>query len=331
MKLRHWFTTASLALGVIAAPMVIWAADKDEEPMPEVPAEVKPAEPVKKQYWLGVQLAPTPEILKRHVERLKDGGAMVAGVATDSPAMKAGLKPGDHILKINDTTITEPSQVIDLVRNSNGEPLSMRVLRGLDVESLTVKLDEAPDDLLTRQAPIQQPQIIGLEPGGQPNAKFRFFGPGQVVPQQLRIRMNQPILPENMTIRVEKKDNEPAKIHIEKDGKSWDVTEDSLDKLPEDLQPVARQYLANNGPGQIIIGDQNVPFIQMQEMMKNVAPPIPPVGPNGQPMLPDVDMMQKQMQRDIQQMREMMQKLHQQMQQIQQQQPAQEPVKPNEV
>lgn len=335
MKLRHWFTAASLALGVVAAPMVILAADTDKEAntQPEVPAEVKPAEPAKKHYWLGVQLAPTPEILKRHVERLKDGAAMVAGVATDSPAMKAGLKPGDHILKINDTVITQPAQVIDLVRSSDGEALSMRVLRGMDIESLTVNLEEAPADLLNRQAPIEQPQIIGIEPDqmGQPNAKFRFFGPGQVVPHQLRMRIHPNDLPENMTIRVEKKDNEPAKIHIEKDGKSWDVTSDSIDQLPEDLQPIAKQYLANNGPGQIIVGGQNVPFIQMQEMIKNMAPGVPQIGPNGQPVLPNADMMQKQMQRDIQQMREMMQQLHKQMEQMQQQQPAKEPVKPNEV
>ncbi len=317
MKVRHWFMAALLTMGVVAVPMM-QVASADEAAQQEVKAESKDEKPAEKKYWLGVQLAPTPEILVKHVERLKDGGAMVAGVAPESPAEKAGFKAGDHILKVNEVTVTAPEQVVDVVRDSNGQAMNVRVLRGLEIESLAVQPEEAPAEAAPQ---VQSIRRVPTMPG-QPGAHFRFFGPGQVVPPQFRVGLAGEDLPQNLMIRVEKQGDGPTKLHIERDGKSWDVTEDNVDELPEDLQGVAKRYLEGGGNGNIIISGKDVPLIELQEMMKGMDPN----------MMPGNGQFEQRMQQEMQQMHEMIRKMHERMERIQVAPPAAEkPAAENEV
>lgn len=314
MKVRHWFMAALLATGVVAVPMMQVVTADDAAPKQEK-VEAKSEEPAAKKYWLGVQLAPTPEILKKHVERLKDGGAMIAGVAPESPAEKAGLKAGDHVLKMNDVTITSPEQVVEAVGDSDGKALTVRVLRGLDIESLTVQPEEAPADMLSAM-PGGGMQM------GQPGKRMRFIGPGQMVPPEVRLQGLGADMPQNLMIRVEKKGDGPTNLHIEREGKSWDVTEANIDDLPEDLRPIAKRYLAQGAVGNnIIIGGQDVPFIELQEMMKDM-------GPQGFPGNADFE---QRMQEEMKQMHEMIRKMHERMERIQVAPPAADKAAPNEV
>lgn len=313
MKVRHWFIAALLATGVVAVPMM-QVVTADEPAKEEVKAEAKQEEPAAPKYWVGVQLAPTPEILQKHVERLKDGAAMVAGVAPDSPADKAGLKAGDHVLKVNDEMITSPEQMVEIVRNCDGKAITVRVLRGLDIESLTVQPEEAPEDMWSASPQIESVPLA-------PSQRLRFFGPGQMVPPQVRLQALDKDMPQNLMIRVEKKGDGPATLHIERDGQKWSVTEDQIDQLPEDLQPVAKKYLTFSNTGNIIIGGQDVPFIELQEMLKEV-------GPQGLPGNADFE---QRMQEEMKQMHEMIRKMHERMERMQAAPPAAEKAAPNEV
>lgn len=323
MKVRNWFMAAILATGVVAVPMM-QVATADEPAQEEAKVEAKQEEPAAKKYWLGVQLAPTPEILKKHVERLKDGGAMVAGVAPNSPAEKAGLKAGDHVLRMNDVTITSPEQMVDIVGDSDGKALTVRVLRGLEIESLTVQPEEAPENLLSAMPQAEPVPGLPFQQArpGQPGARLRFFGPGQIVPPQVRLQALEQGMPQNMMIRVEKKGDGPTNLHIEREGKSWDVTEENIDELPEDLRPIAKRYLAQGAAGNnIIIGGQDVPFIELQEMIKDM-------GPQGLPGNADFE---KRIQEEMKQMHEMIRKMHERMERMPvPQQPAPKDA-PNEV
>ncbi|QDU73551.1 zinc metallopeptidase RseP [Bremerella volcania] len=319
MKVRHWFMAAILATGVVAIPMM-QVVTADEAAKEETKVEAKQEEPAAKKYWLGVQLAPTPEILKKHVERLKDGGAMVAGVAPESPAEKAGLKAGDHVLKVNDVTITSPEQMVDVVRDSDGKAMTVRVLRGLEIESVTVQPEEAPENMWSASPQFGAVPGIEMQPA-HPGARLRFFGPGQMVPPQVRLQALDKDMPQNMMIRVEKKGDAPTTLHIERDGQKWSVTEDQIDQLPEDLQPVAKKYLTFGNTGNIIIGGQDVPFIELQEMLKDM-------GPQGLPGNADF---QQRMQEEMKQMHEMIRKMHERMERIQVAPPAAEKPAENEV
>ncbi|PQO28697.1 PDZ domain-containing protein [Blastopirellula marina] len=335
MKVRYLFATGLLAAGVVAAPL--WNnATADDKPQLDAAAEAKldadkGKEEVKK-YWLGIQLAATPEILKRHVERLKDGGAMVAGVAPNSPAAKAGLQPGDHILKVNEAVVTSPDDVVKVVHGSNGEAVVMRVLRGWEIDSYTVEPEIAPENPVIPQPGLGMDAMMppALNEGA-PGARIRIFGPAQIVPPDVRLRMMDDDLPQNLLIRVEKKGDAPAKLHIEREGQVWDVTADDIDQLPEDLRPIAKRFLAKNANGPVIFGGKDVPFSDLKDMMIEMQPGH--FAPGKVMMPPNVEMMQKQMQRQMQEMQEMMKRMHQQMDriQIQQGQPPMEIGQPDEV
>jgi len=319
MKVRHWFMAALLAAGVVAVPMM-QVVTADEAAKKEAQVEAKKENAEAKKYWIGVQLAPTPEILKKHVERLKDGSAMIVGVAPNSPAEKAGIKAGDHVLKVNDATITSPEQMVEVVRESAAKAMTVRVLRGLEIESLTVEPEEAPENMLSAMPKKQGMPVQPAQPA-EPNARFRFFGPGQMVPPQVRLGMLGDDLPQNLLIRVEKQGDGPTKLHIEREGKSWDVTEENIDELPEDLRPVAKRYLAQGAGGNIIVGGQDVPFIELQEMMKDMQ----------RPGMPGNGDFQQRMQQEMQQMQEMIRKMHERMERIQVAPPAADQPADNEV
>lgn len=60
----------------------------------------------------------------------------VIGVRTGMPADQAGLKPGDKILAINGQQVTAWHQFKDSLRNSNGQPVNLKVERGQNVVDL---------------------------------------------------------------------------------------------------------------------------------------------------------------------------------------------------
>ena len=47
-----------------------------------------------------------------------------------------------------------------------------------------------------------------------------------------------------MKISVAREGDGPAKIHVERDGKSWDATSDKLDDLPDDVRGQVEQMLS---------------------------------------------------------------------------------------
>jgi len=57
-------------------------------------------------------------------------GAPIAGVDADSPAAKAGLRPGDVIVGINGRPINNQSDVDPFLAGSGGHPLALDVNRG---------------------------------------------------------------------------------------------------------------------------------------------------------------------------------------------------------
>lgn len=322
--MRHFLSYGSLgllAVGLAAMPLIEPLKAQEEKPAEAnqtAPAEKLSQQEAKKEkaevkkYWVGLQLMPVPEILQKHVGTLQDGAATVAAVAADSPASKAGFKQGDHILKVGDKRIASPQELVEHIEANQGEKVRMEILRGTEKQTLEVTPEEAPDD--SRWTPRGR---LGQAPDA---ARFRFFGPGQMMPPGTRLQMMAEDLPQNVTIRVEQKGDEPARIHIERDGQTWDVTENEIDELPEDLQKLAKQYVNQTENGNTIIGGSEVPFSQMLRMFGGDGKGMPL--PRGDE-LPDFQEMREQMHRDMQEVREMMRELRQRMEQ--QQQPANQP------
>jgi len=73
-------------------------------------------------------------------------GATLASVSADGPAAKAGLKTGDVITKIGDTTVTDTELMGAAVdAHQPGEEVEVRYTRGGDQETAKVTLGTRPD------------------------------------------------------------------------------------------------------------------------------------------------------------------------------------------
>ncbi|MEY4667413.1 MAG: metalloprotease RseP [Pseudomonadota bacterium] len=61
--------------------------------------------------------------------KMIDGPVTVGGVSAGMPADTAGMKVGDRILTVNGETVNSYSQLVEIVRGSNGSPLAVKVER----------------------------------------------------------------------------------------------------------------------------------------------------------------------------------------------------------
>ncbi len=195
------------------------------------------------QYWIGVRcVAPVPEMVRAHVEVPQDGGIFVAHVVPKGPAAEAGIERHDIILAVGDKSLKKVADLIAAVDQSQGEKLTLKILRGGKLQDITL----AP---LKRPAEFTAKGSIAMPPGskwhklgewfdqsrpgrdGRPPLRMRFMHPGMILPP----------LPSGMTVTVTRKGDKPAQITVKRDGKQWKITADELHKLPDDIRPhVAR-------------------------------------------------------------------------------------------
>ena len=78
---------------------------------------------------LGIVLAPLDAQQKRRAGmRESDEGVLVSDVSADSPAARRGLRPGDVILRVGRTPVTEPGEVARAVREAHQDSRKQVVL-----------------------------------------------------------------------------------------------------------------------------------------------------------------------------------------------------------
>lgn len=94
--------------------------------------------------WLGVSIQKLPSrALEQHFGY--DHGALVAGVRENSPAQKAGIKPGDLIVGLGDESIAGPAELQQsVIARDIGEDITLTVVRNGTTKDITVTLGERP-------------------------------------------------------------------------------------------------------------------------------------------------------------------------------------------
>ncbi|MFW1951037.1 Do family serine endopeptidase [Acinetobacter beijerinckii] len=97
--------------------------------------------------YLGIMLQDIDRNLAEAYKLPKPEGSLITQVTAKSPAEKAGLKSGDVILKINGTSISRTSDLLNVLnRVAPGQTVQLEVLRDEKTRTISATLGTAPDD-----------------------------------------------------------------------------------------------------------------------------------------------------------------------------------------
>ncbi len=95
--------------------------------------------------WIGVEVQEITPALAESFKLKDTRGAIIAGVLQSGPADKAGIKPGDVLLGIEDKTVSDPQNMLTLVAALQpGTTARLKVRRGLDEREIKVVVGKRP-------------------------------------------------------------------------------------------------------------------------------------------------------------------------------------------
>ncbi len=96
--------------------------------------------------WLGVQIVPLTEELARTYRRTDARGAAITDVTGDSPAEKAGLKPGDIVIGVDGRQVEDNNDLSRYIASkAPGSTVQLRIVREGEERTIAVTLGTFPD------------------------------------------------------------------------------------------------------------------------------------------------------------------------------------------
>ncbi len=246
---------AALSGGLIV--MALSAASAGEvdaalQPVADKAAEESAPTPPS-EFWIGLACTKLVDPQRQEMG-MKDGveGIVVLHVVPDGPAQKAGVKENDVLTAAGDKRLVEVTDLIEAVEAARDGDLELKVVRGDEELTFTVRPARRPADA----QPWMAPPGVGaaewekldrwlrqMEPGDvPPRLRFRFLHPGAVLPPGAA---GLP-LPDDMTVVITKHGKDPATVVVEQANERWEVREDELDKLPESVRSHVARMLGRN-------------------------------------------------------------------------------------
>ncbi len=103
---------------------------------------------------LGIGIQDVNQALAESFGLQKPAGALVSSIDKDGPAAKAGLQPGDVIVRFNDKEVSTSSQLPVLVANTvPGVVAKLEVMRKGELKRIDATVGELKEDKLAAAAP----------------------------------------------------------------------------------------------------------------------------------------------------------------------------------
>jgi serine protease Do len=114
--------------------------------------------------WLGVQIQPVTDDIAEGLGLKDEKGALVADVTENSPALAAGIKTGDTIVKVGSEEISDPRDLAKKVaRFAPGKSVDVTIVRDGKTMTLPVALGKMPGDKeASSKTKQQEPEHTGL-------------------------------------------------------------------------------------------------------------------------------------------------------------------------
>jgi hypothetical protein len=279
---KSWWTW--MGAGALSASLSLVSFAQSDEPVPEARPVLKALRLVAQnaadgqeifaysedqptsQFWIGLGLGGELSDIVREQLGLEHG-LLVDSVYPESPAIKAGFKKNDILVKVGDQPLKEAADLVKAVEEAKETELTIGLLRGGKETSIKVTpMKRAPQEVEARiielpqdgQPGQLQEEIKRLEEalkalrgkGGNEGAGIFFARPGVVAPRAVDVIVKRGEFPKDLSIQINKEGDKPAKIHVKQGDKEWNVTEDKLGELPDDVRPHVHHFFGSLwGPG----------------------------------------------------------------------------------
>lgn len=95
--------------------------------------------------YIGVSTRTVDESLQQQFDLARSSGILVANLAANGPAAKAGINQGDIIVKVGDQEMIESNDLLAAIRNMKpGEKVEVTIDREGETKLITVTLEERP-------------------------------------------------------------------------------------------------------------------------------------------------------------------------------------------
>lgn len=102
--------------------------------------------------WIGVEVQDLTPELAESFKRPNTKGALIAGVLKGGPADRAGVKPGDIIVEVEGSPVTDSSDMLNLIAALlPGEAATIKVERNQADKSIDIKVGKRPKPLPQEQ------------------------------------------------------------------------------------------------------------------------------------------------------------------------------------
>jgi len=217
------------------------------------------------EYWLGIGLGDLPEVARQQLGI--DHGLVVADVMEGSPAAKAEFKRHYILVKAGDTELKEPADLIKVVDASKGKEITVVIVRGSKDRTLKVtpvkRADEQDrveknrsesqgnkSELREESIKVLEEALRNLKDKTGDGAFGLWFPKPAIVAPKFEARGTLDIIkdlkgefPKDLTVRITKEGEQPAKVHVKRGDQEWEVTEDKLSELPDDVRPHVQKLL----------------------------------------------------------------------------------------
>ncbi len=113
--------------------------------------------------WLGVQIQPVTADIAESMGLEKAKGALISDLTAGSPALKAGLKSGDTILKVEGNEISDARDLAKVIAQiAPGKKIELAIIRDGKPQTISVTLDAMPTDPKMASAKAADPEKSGL-------------------------------------------------------------------------------------------------------------------------------------------------------------------------
>lgn len=255
--------------------------------------------------WIGVVCVPLDEVLRAHLDIPDDSGLAVQMVVPDGPADKAGLEEHDILLKVNGDNLSEQGQLMEAIREAGEDSIELTWLHKGDEVTKDIQPAKRPAEVgwqggpegqgSEEAGPIDEKRIkawveqMERQGGKRQPFRMRFFGPG------LQMEQVRKPFEGSLSVEINREGEEPARIKVRRGDDSWEVTEEDIDELPDDIEGYV-QGMLGRGHG------MNFVMPSMPEMP--AMPELPEMPPQIQEQFEELNERMEKMLEELQEMRE---------------------------